>query len=335
MNARVFKRVVQLNMILLLAAACGGAAVQAANPVATSEINAGDLNILEHRFFSHGYAHDPVEKRLERLECLVFGSTREGSNSERLARLMKTVAARSQQPLAAEKEKAPLTTPKAATDAPQAKLPAGSKQYPVLNTLEWRALKQTYPAESLDQRLERLESKLFGQPAQTMAYVDRVERLKKTLGIGLTPDTSSPITATGPLPKARPHSEESEFFNGFPGMGSPPSSMPLEGLLPPSAAPNAMEQFPNGTAFSGLRQVQQLMQHMERQAAEMHRLAPQINKLGPGSWILDPKTNEWIDLNTQRRVGPDGAPKATTPGDIKPHDLPLRDVPGYADPNSI
>src|SRR5690606_33228046 len=76
-----------------------------------------------------------------------------------------------------------------------------SSQYPVLNTLEWRALKKTYPSESIDARLARMEKKLFGMDSPAMAYVDRVDRLKRTLGIGMT--AAVPRGPKGPAPKAR------------------------------------------------------------------------------------------------------------------------------------
>ena len=69
-----------LSLILFLSGLSSSGALAANPPAPQAEISMSDLSILEHRFFSHAYAHDPAEKRLERLECLVFGSTREGSN---------------------------------------------------------------------------------------------------------------------------------------------------------------------------------------------------------------------------------------------------------------
>lgn len=325
---------------MLLASYLAPAAVSAAEPAA-GNLNPNELALLENRFFSHTYAHDPLEKRLERIECLVYGSTREGSNQERMARLKKTVAERSAQPLksASEKDAVKLESNNNANKIEtKAEAPSSSKQYPILNTLEWRALKKTYQSESLDQRLDRLESKMFGQPAQTMAYIDRVDRLKRTLGIGV--ETASPdgITATGPLPKARPRGEESEI-NGFnfpqsfpqigdlgmtPGFGGPPGQ-----AIPSFPLGNELMPF-SGNPLGGLRQMQQLFQSMEKQMADMRRL-------GPGTWVKDPKTNEWIDLSSGRRISPDGKPKGTAPGAAPPalDQGIIREIPGYADPNSI
>lgn len=333
------KIIVQLSLGLLLSGASASAAL-AANPVASSpDINTNDLNVLEHRFFSHGYAHDPVEKRLERIECLVYGTTRDGTNADRLARLMRTIATRSQQPLAHEN-----TAPSGADVTPSApgaaKTPlTTSKQYPILNTLEWKALKKTYPTESLDQRLDRMESKMFGQPAQTMAYADRVERLKKTLGIGLETPNNDKITSIGPKPKARPNGMTDDGMGGF--------NLPLQSLVPPSMGLD-VDPF-GGTTFGGsLAPFQRLMQTMNQQISDELSVA---RELGPGHWVFDPQTSEWVEVNTGKRVSRgtrqlNVAPPAGKINTIKPRTskipLPLapdagqiREIPGYADPNSI
>ena len=341
MGACSDRHVIQLSLMILLAgASCTG--VLAAEPAATSNsINMNDLAILENRFFSHTYTHDPAEKRLERIECLVYGSTREGSNPDRLGRLLKTVATRSQQPLQAEKAAPP---PKEGTQQAAVAPPSSSKQYPILNTLEWKALKKTFPNETLDQRLDRLEGKMFGQPAQSMAYADRVERLKKTVGIGLMPEASDGITATGPKPKARPRGEESDFegFGPAPQAQVPLDMNPFGGGLPSFG-------FGFGdTAFSGM---EKQLQQMQQLFLQMQNPNNQI-QIAPGnggtvrswskSWKLDPSTGQMIEINPQ----PGNAP--VIPGSpigrqrilpqiesVPQESAPLREVPGYADPNSI
>src|SRR5439155_11618608 len=117
------------------------------SPVASIE---GQLALIENRYFFHQYSNDPVEKRLERLELLVFGATQGGSNDERLARLKNTIAERDKE--SAQKLKSGTGSPNSG-ETKASPGPNGSAQYPILNTLEWRALKKTFPQESLDQRL--------------------------------------------------------------------------------------------------------------------------------------------------------------------------------------
>lgn len=166
----------------------------------------GQMNALENRFFFHQYASDPLEKRLERLELLVFGQSQSGDNAERLAGLKKAIAERDKESASRtagvpdKAGKAPADVPDNAVKAPV----AASSPYPVLNTLEWRALKKTYTQEGLDQRLQRLETKIFGQASPAMAYADRVERLERTLGISAS-ESKAPRGPLGPKPKAGSH----------------------------------------------------------------------------------------------------------------------------------
>lgn len=321
-----------------------------AAPTGAAEVNDKDLILLENRYFAHPYGHDPVEKRLERLECLIFGATKGGSNVERLTRLNKAVATRSQTPLP--------SVPATASASPTAPGGGGSTgksnvQYPVLTTLEWRALKKTFPSESLDQRLDRLESKMFGQPSQTMAYIDRVDRLKKTLGIGSeSVQGNEGLTARGPMPKARPRDEMGMDDGSSGGIGIQIGT-PLQGMMPPVFNP-----FSSGTQLDTIfgATFDKMFQDMNRQMSEAQRL-------GPGNWVLDPETNTWIEMNTGRKANPKGGaineavPELRRPSGPGLHSSPnlhsipnLRsnpmiphierrknviDLPPYADPNSI
>ncbi len=305
-----------------------------------------DLAVLENRFFSHPYAQDPVEKRIERLECMVFGGVQSGTNEERLFKLLKLVAERSQKPLKEEKSVAEAAKPAPVTNTPGSNGAGSSNssaQYPVLNTLEWRALKKTFPSESLDQRLDRLESKMFGQPAQSMAYMDRVERLRKTLGIGIDTGLDSPVArGIGPAPRARAREDGGNDI----GLGQTPfGGMTIPGM-PGGNGLGFSFGFPGqgGSIFDATfdKQVHQMMEQMNKQMAEARRL-------GNGKWRLDPKTNSWVDIETGRiapnqggeslRVAPGEKGSPSAPSTAPPRRLSqpnvVDDVPAYADPNSI
>lgn len=324
----------------VLIGAFGIGAASAADPaIKGPELSLTDLNILENRFFNHAYAHDPVEKRLERIECLVFGSTKSGDNKQRLARLMETVNTRSQQPLSQDKN---LSISKSATgkgDSAASKPPASSTQYPILNTLEWRALKKTYQSQSLDQRLDRLESQLFGQPAQSMAYIDRVDRIKKTLGIGLEGPQSTAEIGMGPAPKARPRGEAGGDLDGFmpPALSERqgPGIMPVNPLGNSPFGVNPLGRNPLGMSpFGGIDPFGDgLMDTMRQMMKQLQ--GREFADLGPGTWVWDPKTRTYVDINSGKRVGQDGKPRGIAPGGADKGELQIRDLPGYADPNSI
>lgn len=188
----------------LLNASPAVAANPAAKPAApvptTSPFN--DLKALERRFFFHEYDHDPLEKRLERIELLVFGGAQEGENTSRLQRLRQAVTLRDKE--AAHKLEEKNRALKAPAATPKATAPTSSAQYPILQTLEWRALQKTYGSETLDQRLDRLETSLLGQPSPAMSYADRIERLRKMIGVETAVTPLSPKTniPRGPLPRA-------------------------------------------------------------------------------------------------------------------------------------
>ncbi|MCW5824587.1 MAG: hypothetical protein KIT34_17440 [Cyanobacteria bacterium TGS_CYA1] len=162
-----------------------------------------NLKILENRYFFHDYNHDPIEKRLERLELLILGGVQSGNNKFRLDRLKAMVQQRDSQ---AAKDLQ--TRTRELKESKEHKADSGASiadsQYPVLNTLEWRALKKTYKGESLDKRLERLETSLFGVPATSMSYADRVDRLKKVIGIEQVQvnNSLSSKQKSGPQPRA-------------------------------------------------------------------------------------------------------------------------------------
>ncbi len=221
------------NLLIAICLLSLAPAAGAASPAKTAPVNPGAVNeftleseknlkILENRFFFHDYNHDPIEKRLERLELLVLGGVQFGNNKMRLDRLKAMVQQKDSQAAkdlqARTKELKEQKDHKTDTGASIAE-----SQYPVLNTLEWRALKKTYKGESLDKRLERLETSLFGVPATSMSYADRVDRLKKVIGIEqiqVNNNFSNPQSqSTGPQPRAEsqlPFELRQQFPNSFP-----------------------------------------------------------------------------------------------------------------------
>lgn len=258
-----------------------------------------EILVLENRFFFHHYGHDPIEKRLERLELLTLGAAQFGTASERLSHLKAAIVQR-------DKQAAQIM---ADHRAGQAKVGVKNEtNYPVLSTLEWRILKKTYAGEGIDQRLDRLESQLFGVPAQAMSYVDRIERLKKTAGVGaesfaasrfspgaglnsksVSPGTAGPYTALrkGPMPRAGSGSlfgsltENSSPFSGSPFAGAPIFGSPFEDFDEGSLTDRLLPEMPG-------------MQDMT-----------DIGKLR--EFAARPGSGGFSGQEIQIRIGPDGA----------------------------
>lgn len=305
----------------------------------TEQALADHIKVFEHRFFFRLYANDPIEKRLERIELLVFGATQAGSNEERVARLKKTVNDRDAKSGVEVREKEASAAPQAGpseTAGKSARVPNSSSQYPILNTLEWRSLKKTFPAETLDQRLERMESKLFGQPSPAMAYADRVERLKRTLGVGMAqediPKFSGPL---GPMPKARPRSSP-DVFGGVPN-ASPRSLPEIFGNSPGGTVdPFGMGGFPFGgfgaTPFGTTPGMSDIFKQLEQQMEQMRQMPG-----GFGIWQWDQESGSWVDPRTGQKLKPGEGGKSGPPAPSLPFSKPkpAPEIPPYDDPNSI
>jgi hypothetical protein len=141
--------------------ASGSIAAQPQSPAPAQ--GQGDLSRWEQRLLGQPYEDDPIDKRIQRLELLLYGSTQDGSFSQRLDQIRATIASR------------PTAKPSQASTAAN------------LSILEQKILKHTFPAEKPELRLSRLEQKVFGKASPAMPASDRIDRLKKTLGIGEPP----------------------------------------------------------------------------------------------------------------------------------------------------
>jgi hypothetical protein len=207
----------------------------AAPPAATTPV-LPRVRVLENRYFFHTYEQDPIEKRLQRLELLVYGQTKSGDEQDRLQHLNVTIAERDREsalkmqrqheaansPAPANPETSTNPEPKKPENIAKVAPAAGAARYPAVTSLEWKVLKKSYSDESLDDRLARLETKVFGQPSNTMSYADRVERLNRTLGIGAVASAPSGSRLRGPLPRTRPQTDmpQSEGMLEVPFLGN-------------------------------------------------------------------------------------------------------------------
>jgi hypothetical protein len=167
----------------------------------------GNLSRLEEKYFQHDFAKDEASERIERLEKLVYGETRSGSNEERTKMLMSLVPAEpapeTRPPAPApetrrpppenrriplETRPAPPTRPLASadplSDSSEANEPiANDNSYPAVTAMEKKLLGRDYVGESVGKRLDRLEIKAFGKTSASEDLQDRVDRLKSTTGI--------------------------------------------------------------------------------------------------------------------------------------------------------
>lgn len=288
--------------------------------------NNAELEKLENKMFSRLYPNDPPEKRVERLELLVFGATQAGGLDDRWARISKAVKDR-------QNPESTVVQPKSGESASASRANAAPLKgnYPAVDSLEWRVLKKTFKAEPISDRLSRLETKLLGQASPGMALFDRVERLKK-IGASVAAGSQpvNPGTAVvppgmlGPMPKAYPRGNPFSFAD--------PSDPSMPG--PFSMQPLPLQPFAGTEDFSSInRLMSEMFSQMNRQMRDLKSMPPGVYQYklepgAPGSMGITPfqiqpgKPGQGGPLNPFQPL----APKRPAIQDS---------LPPYADPNSI
>jgi hypothetical protein len=152
------------------------------------QLNA-DLSTLETRFFEHTYPNDTVSQRLDRLDKLVFGRVRRGSDKARMTSLLMDVpnASSSVQPDASAGSQAtsnpnPLQSERPVAAAnPDADADSGESAdyYPTVTALEEKMTGKSEKGLPVQERLSRLEKIAFGKPSTSDDLSQRVDRLKQ------------------------------------------------------------------------------------------------------------------------------------------------------------
>jgi hypothetical protein len=255
-----------------------------AGPVATTNPQPkGDLSNWEQRLLGQDYSHDPPDKRIQRLELLLFGSTQEGSLTDRLTALRSAISSRPTMPVARN---------------------ASAES---VNQLEQRVLKKTFAADKLDVRLGRLETKLFGKASPSMPAPDRIDRLKRTIGIGEPP----PIA---------------QYPDSMPFNRMPINRMPF----------NNMPDFGGAMPFGGTgmpEDVTRQMNEMFKQLNDQLRALPRVPRTTPMP-MPDSGTPQFREF----RITPGHGLEETSPFKVSPMTPKSGDdgaIPPYADTNSI
>lgn len=309
----------KLILLLSLAVFSGAPVLAETISAGPSAFNLSDLEKAEMRMFSRPYKNDPPEKRIERLELLVFGATQGGSMDERWQRMAKSLKDRQKEDAAANASGTPsLSTPEKKGDGATASKPPLKGNYPAVDSIEWRVLKKTYRDEPINDRVGRLENKLLGQANPGMTLFDRVERLKKIAGATANHGQSSanlPPTVLGPMPRAIPRGQMPFSFGD--------SLMPM---------PFTAEQpFTGSDDFSSMnKMMNEMFGRMSRQMRDLQNLPP-----GVYDFKIDPSSPNSMTPNfTPFKASPfkPGAPGVTPP--VLKRAVPS-ELPPYADPYAL
>lgn len=182
----------QLCLLFLVIASATAILISSSAHAASAQAQPADLNQslsqLEIRFFANDRDDQSNDARLERLEKFIFGETKDGTEQQRLDALLKAIPA---PPLPEATAVQPETEPKhdkqispaASGQEAQTQPPPNSSDYPTVSKLETLIIGNSFVGESIQKRLDRLESKAFGQPSESTDLTARVDRLKNYTGL--------------------------------------------------------------------------------------------------------------------------------------------------------
>lgn len=241
----------------------------------TSSLNP-DISSLETRFFDHTYPSESTDDRLGRLEKMVFGEAKTGSDQARLTALLTAVpedpapASASSAQSSQAPNAQPSLTPETASAAPANSMPptapqaspqysdnsasaplqpgevAPTSDYPRITQLEQEILGKTFTNEPVQQRLEQLELKAFGKASSTQDLSDRTDALESYADQRF-PHQNYPATADG----------------GF-SQGAPSYQPPSYGQAP-AYSPTAYNQSSGSPAVSPKATLDQKVTWLEKQ----------------------------------------------------------------------
>jgi hypothetical protein len=149
------------------------------------------ISTMEQQVFKQTYEKEAIDSRLARLEQKVLGQSQQGTLQDRTDHLRMVVLGD-------------------ATGSPngsgyaQSNAPPSADMQKALPPIEKKVLGQTYPQDTIDARLSRVEMKLFNQTASDMSPDDRLYRIASILtaknpSAGAGPTIGNTVGIWGPL----------------------------------------------------------------------------------------------------------------------------------------
>lgn len=260
-------------------------------------LSAPRIAALEQKLFKRVYSYDPMEKRLQRLELLLFGYSQYGSKGARWAQIQAALNNDHQKNLS----------------LPINAQPPGGNQSDSISEIEKQILKKASPEAPANKRLDTLESKVFGQANPNMPIDQRIERLRRT--VGLASPTNPRVTVN---PGMDGNIQTSPFVFRFNGR-----TMPDLGEF----------GFGDPQISQMLKDMDRQMKEFEQFGNSMPEQAPNGNDKEERHFFY----YQWPPNNNQKPYGdlhPNKPPKAqpNIPGLKTPN---FDQLPPYSDPNMI
>ncbi len=185
---------------------CGSSTITGLNVGHSAMASVGSdvrLSQLEVKFFKHTYPKDEEAVRLERLEKMIFGEARTGASETRLKNLADTVpnlgavasedsdksegssssssgrsGSSAAKPVNDNDSDLDLSEERSQSKKPGGQVLSGESKYPAVTALEQSIFKRDYASDPVADRLNRLETKVFGKPSKFTDLSERVDALK-------------------------------------------------------------------------------------------------------------------------------------------------------------
>jgi hypothetical protein len=265
--------------------------------VSQSGFSEQQLAPVEEKLFKRIYSYDPVDKRLQRLELLLFGYSNSGSNLERWRQIQLAINGRAKKNYQSNDQS------------------SGGSQAAIVSAIEKQILKKSTPTEPISKRLDRLEAKVFGQASPALPTSQRVERLKRTVGLALP---ANPEITINP-----------NTFDPWNNQSSMPFTFRFNGRTIPDIG-GFGAQDPEISQM--LKDMDKQMREMQ-QFGNSNRMPPNGNNREERHFFY----YEWPPRNNKKHdneEGTDGSPKPqpNIPGLRTPN---FDRLPPYSDPNMI
>lgn len=155
---------------------------------AANNIDATRLGAVEWRLFAHPYERDSVDKRLSRLERLVFGAERQDLDSAtRLSKISAALPSRAGVGAPTQPSSKQISFGKSGVIGVQS-------NYPSVSELEAKVFSTTYVTMPVSSRLQNLEIRVFGKVSSSDDLCSRVDALNSYVNATVSTPKKIPFT---------------------------------------------------------------------------------------------------------------------------------------------
>lgn len=152
-------------------------------PAVSAETPKDELSEYEQNILTETHAGEALSDRLSRLETYIFGEPQSGDPASRQARLIEVLKASAVQkvqdaPVAGVNESpSQPDSEKSYVVPPSAPAKPDATDYPTVTSMERNVFGKDFRSEAIQQRLDRLETKMFNRTYPDRDLVDRVDTL--------------------------------------------------------------------------------------------------------------------------------------------------------------